>query len=406
MTIDKLMATALSLAVLCATAGPAAAEPEEKKPDPAAPEWASTAGLAFPIKLSGYSWIDTGFLRRTVSQQGAFDQDAAYMQGRVVIGAEYARGFGGLYGLAKVQFLGLVNEFAGQKYEPHTLDAFLQVGTRTWDVQLGRFLAMEVYHRGQGIELYTAEEAGNTGAPALYWLDYARGLMDEPGQAAAHWYPADWMALELAGVYGQFAGQNNYYGVRPALAAAFQGFELRAGAEILKPVAQTSQDKSTLTEKGYAASLRWSLPLGTSGGKPPRLAGVGRDDLSGGGTNCGCLQLGVDVARTAVDQIDINQQVDSAKTLDKTSFGGWVDLDFWANSIGLGIHRTGQLNRRGENNNQVQAFASYLYRLPIEGLSVKAVYGIARAHFEDIGTNKQWENYTNSVRVRVLYEFR
>jgi hypothetical protein len=403
---SRLQSAAIPLLLtLCAAAPSLAAETPAATAD--APSWAQAPEQGFPIRFSGYFWTDSGYLFRNYAQAGAYDQQAAYMQGRIVLGAEYVRSFGGLYAKARVEYLGLVNEYAGQKYEPHTLDAYIKVGTKTWDVQLGRFLAMEVYNRGQGIELYTAEEAGNKDAPPLYWVDYARGLWNEPGQAAVHWFPADWVALELAGVYGQFADQNNYYAVRPAFAAQYQNFELRFGAEELWQKPQTDADKSQRTEKGYGGSLRYSLPLGLSNGKPPRVLGPGQDDLSGGGSNCGCLMMGFDLARTSIDATQIDGiTTDPKNTLDKMSFGGWVDLDFWKNSIGLGVQRTRQTNSINENNNQLQFSVSYLYRLPIEGLSVKAVYGVARAHFEDVGSRSQWENYMNSVRLRVLYEFR
>ena len=391
MTTTKTAAMAVA-ALLCAQ-GARAAEPAQEAPrveaskpeaitdELAGPDWARAAELTIPIKFSGYFWNDTGYLvrRNANDQAGQPNQDSAYMTGRFVLGAAYARQFGGLSAIAKVEFLGLVNELTKSAYEPHTLDAYVKLGTSTWDFQIGRFLAWEVYYRGQGIELYTAEEAGALAAPTLYLLDYTRGLLNEQGQAALHWFPfADRLvSFELAGVYGQ-SPPNNYFGARPAVDVKWKGLEFIAGAELYRQTPQTAADKANVTSRGYAGRLQYSLPLVT---------------------------FGVDAARTSVDFTGPDDLIDTSKTYDKTSFGGFVDVDFWKNSIGLGYHHTSQINRRGEHFTNNQAFVSYLVRLPIEGLSVKAVYGYARAHLEDIDANSQWENYLNSFRLRLLYEF-
>ncbi len=389
MTTTKTAAMAVA-ALVCAQ-GARAAEPAQEAPRPdavkaqsiadelAQPDWARAADLTIPLRFSGYFWNDTGYLIRKNANDkaGQPNQDSAYMTGRFVLGAAYSRQFGGLSAIAKVELLGLVNEFTKSAYEPHTLDAYVKIGTKTWDFQIGRFLAWEVYYRGQGIELYTAEEAGALAAPTLYLLDYTRGLMNEQGQAAVHWFPSDLVSFELAGVYGQ-SSSNNYFGGRPALDVKWNGLELIAGAELLRQAPQTSADKLNVTSRGYAGRLQYSLPTVT---------------------------FGVDAAQTSVDFTGSDELVDTSKTYDKTSFGAFVDVDFWKNSIGLGYHHTSQINRRGEHFTNNQAFVSYLVRLPIEGLSVKAVYGYARAHLEDIDANSQWENYLNSFRLRLLYEF-
>lgn len=388
MTIKTAAVAVAAAALLCAEgaraqepARPDASKPQSVADELAQPDWARVADLTIPIKFSGYFWNDTGYLVRKNANDkaGQPNQDSAYMTGRFVLGAAYSRQFGGLSALAKVEYLGLVNEFTKSAYEPHTLDAYVKIGTKTWDFQIGRFLAWEVYYRGQGIELYTAEEAGALAAPTLYLLDYTRGLMNEQGQAALHWFPfADQLiSFELAGVYGQ-SSSNNYFGGRPAVDVKWNGLELIAGAELLRQAPQTAADKLNVTSRGYAARLQYSLPM---------------------------VILGVDAAQTSIDFTGSDELVDTSKTYDKTSFGGFVDVDFWKNSIGLGYHHTSQVNRRGEHFTNNQAFVSYLVRLPIEGLSVKAVYGYARAHLEDIDANSQWENYLNSFRLRLLYEF-
>lgn len=363
-------------------------------------------GLDLPIRLSGYFWTDTGYMRRTNAQPGQYDQDAAYMQGRFVLAATFEKTFKDYFAMARLELAGLVNEFVGGQYgAPHVLDSYVKVGQRRWDVQLGRFLAWEVYYRGQGIELYTAEEAGALGAPTLYWLELTRGHMNGPGQAAAHFFPTDFLALEAAGVYGQESGQN-YLGVRPAADLSFGGLRLIAGYEYLDQSPQISADKVEVTSQGWAARLQYSLaPAGSPWVRSP--PGTTFSEEVGKGATGRVAVFGVEVAQTRVDATRIDGLVDAEKTLDKTTVGGFVDVDFWRNSIGIGYHRTEQKNEQGETNVQHQAFVSYLYRLPIEGLSVKAVYGFARGDIEDVdvGGLSTWSNEMSSFRVRVRYDF-
>jgi hypothetical protein len=363
-------------------------------------------GLGLPIKLSGYFWTDTGYMQRTNAQPGQYDQDASYMQGRLVLRGTFEKTFKGHFAMARLELAGLVNEFVGGQYAaPHILDSYVKVGEKRWDVQLGRFLAWEIYYRGQGIELYTAEEAGALGAPPLYWLEVTRGHMNGPGQAAVHYFPIDFLALEVAGVYGQESGQN-YLGVRPAADLTFRGLRLVAGYEYLDQSPQISADKVEVTSQGYAARLQYSLaPAGSRWIRAP--AGTTFSEEAGKGWIGRVAVFGVEVAHTSVDATRIDGEVDAEKTLDKTTVGGFVDVDFWRNSIGVGYHWTEQENEQGEKNTHQQAFVSYLYRLPIEGLSVKAVYGFARADIEDVdvGGLSTWSNEMSSVRVRVRYDF-
>lgn len=367
-------------APVAVTPVPPASNAQATVPPPPAVRMATrlAAPTELPILLSGYFWTDTGYLSRTNRVPGEYDQKSYYMQGRGVLGATYERRLGNLFGLARLELLALVNEYANSRYEPHVQDAYVMLGQRRWDVQLGRFLAWEVYYRGQGIELYTAEEAGAADGPRLYLLDYTRGYMNGPGQAALHLYPFDALGVEVSGVYGQDNSQN-YLGVRPVADLKLGPLELVGGYEYLKKSPQQSVDKVESTAHGFAGRAQLRL---------------------------GPVTVGVDASHAKVDVKDINGLVDATNTVKgKTSLGGWADLDVRAASLGLGFHRTTQENGKGENDDQYQAFVSCLYRLPIEGLTVKAVFGFARAHHENSDANGAWNNDMRSVRVRVGYDF-
>lgn len=335
--------------------------------------------LALPIELGGYFWVDTGYMARENAQAGQYDQDAYYMQGRFVLSAGFYRELGDLFATAKTELIGFVNEFTKSQFEAHVLDAYVQLGQRMWDIQVGRFLAWEVYHRGQGIELFTAEETGALGGPSLYWLQTTRGHKNEAGQAAIHVYPTDFLGFELAGVYGQEQNQNNL-GLRPSVDLNYEGFRLMAGFEYFDQSPQTSADKVSLTQTGWAARLEYTLPE--------------------------TLRVGANVAMSSVEATRIDGLDDAEKSTDTLSVGGYVDVDFWRSSLGLGYHYTSQSNKQGEDTAHHQAFVSYLVRLPIDGLALKAVYGYALADIEDIDIGSSWENSMHSFRLRIAYDFK
>lgn len=335
--------------------------------------------LSLPIELGGYFWVDTGYMVRDNAQAGQYDQDANYMQGRFVLSAEYYKELGGLFATAKTELIGFVNEFTKSQFEAHVLDAYVQIGQCMWDIQVGRFLAWEVYHRGQGIELFTAEETGALGGPALYWLQTTRGHKNEAGQAAFHLYPTEYLGFEVAGVYGQEQNQNNL-GVRPSVDFNYEGFRLMAGFEYLDQSPQTTADKAELSQTGWAARLEYTVPE--------------------------TLRVGANIAMSTIEATRIDGLEDAEKSADTMSVGGYVDVDFWRSSLGLGYHYTTHENKQGEANAHHQAFVSYLVRLPIDGLALKAVYGYALAEIEDIDIGSSWENTMHSFRLRIAYDFR
>jgi len=332
-----------------------------------------------PLRFHGEFWVDTGYLNRENTQPGLPNQQNEYMTGRFVLGTTYARKVGDLTAAARVELLGLVNEFADGKYgEPHLQDAYLQLGNSLWDLQVGRLLAEEVYYRGQGIELYTAEEAGASGGPALYLVDFNRGQKNGPGQAAFHLRPADWLSFELAGTYGFETEQNNL-GIRPVVDFHTGGFQVVAGWEYLSQTPVKTGDRVETKSQGYGGRVQYQLPF---------------------------MLVGVDFAQARSDSIGIDGLEDAAKTYDKTSFGGWLDLNYRKHALGFGYHLTTQKNAKDEENKHHQAFVSYLYQLPITGLTVKAVYGYALAHLQDAAASSEYENALNSVRVRLAYAFK
>lgn len=334
-----------------------------------------------PLNLSGYAWEDVGYMWTNDKRPGSYDQKSEYMQGRVVLRGEYTYvAPWDLWGTARVELIGFENEYTKSQYEPHTLDAWIAVGQKQWNVQVGRFLPWEIYYRGQGIELFTAEEAGGPGGVPMYRVSYGYDRFNEPGQAAVHLYPVQGLGIEVSGVYGQEGTSYlNYTGVRPVVDFKLGGFEAVAGAEYFKQSPQRKDLKVERTQYGYGGRLQYTLPF---------------------------LTVGADFAKGHSDKINADETKDGAETYDRFSVGGWVDGYLGdLGVVGVGYHRTEQKTLAGDRPYHDQAFVSYLYRLPIEGLRLKLVYGYAKAHVNDNTARASFNNTMQSVRLRLEYLF-
>lgn len=109
-------------------------------------------------------------------------------------------------------------------------DAYLQLGTAVWDVQLGRFEAMSLFPTGKDTQVVHA------GGVSVYGANKARGRAgNDGGQLALHVNPSENLRFEIATIYGDddTAGDNNsaISGIRPAMTWKTDGFSLSAGFE-------------------------------------------------------------------------------------------------------------------------------------------------------------------------------
>jgi hypothetical protein len=332
-----------------------------------------------PISLGGYFWVDTGFKDETNTQPSEPTQDTPYMQGRLGLIAGYGKTLGDVKLDAQLEILGLENEFAGSRFEAHILNSFIRIGQKTWDVQIGRFLNSEVFYRGQGIELYTPDELGAAGAPSIYHLHFNRGHQDQPGQIAAHYMPFENVKLELSGVYGYDQSQA-IYGVRPMIDVGYAGFRLFAGYEWRDEPSNTDETGVKRNFNGYAARLQYTLPFVT---------------------------FGVNYSSAREERYNNDEVLEASLSGDRSSIGGFADFFFGKHSVGLGYYRTEFTDERElrNTNSQDQMFASYLYRLPVDGFSIKGVVGYARGDIEDRQIGANYQNDLMSYRVRVAYDF-
>ncbi len=381
------------------TTAPKGAAKEEEEPPPLR---AHIKPIGAHLSVFGTIWIDTGYITRTDERPGQFDFQAPYMQGRFLLGAQYYQEFKEKnFVLVKASFIGFVNEYTKSQFEPRMQDAYIMVGQKLWDVQIGRYLAWEVYYRGEGIELFTAEEAGAAGGPPIYWLQVTRGYRNESGQMAAHFYPwgADncpggsarrYMGLcdhafgiEVSSVYGQENNQNNY-GVRPAVDLQYHGFELMAGYEFLKLSPQNDASSARSKFNGMAGRVQYARDL---------------------------VSVGAEGSWATQDRIDAQDQQDAENTLKPwTTIGGYLNFRKGIHWPGISAHYTSEKNSQltstgqREQRTQIQGAVSYLIKLPVKGLALKFVYGVGVANLQDVDTNSEFRNVMQSGRIRIVYD--
>jgi hypothetical protein len=333
------------------------------------------------LSLSGYFWGDMGYMITKNEQPGLYDQKAEYMQGRVVVRTEYTRILvGDLFATARAEIIAFENEYTKSTYEAHTLDAYVMVGQKKWDLQWGRFLPWEVYYRGLGIDLYTPEESGALGSlPPIYNVNFGWSRFNEPGQLALHFFPVKGLGIEVSGVYGQEGTSGiNYNGVRPVIDWKLGGLELVVGGEYFKQSSQRSEFKVSQTQYGGGGRLQYTMPF---------------------------LTAGVEGAYAHSEKINANEEKDGAQTFDRYSVGGWIDVYLFNDVLSLGLHHTADSRLNNDEPTQLQGYLALMHRLPVRGLSVKLVYGVARGVVDDATADAQFDNSMQSFRVRLQYLF-
>jgi hypothetical protein len=256
--------------------------------------WHKT-GLLF----SGNTWIDTGYRKR--DNDVANDEEKFIQQGRVLLRLTPTYTYGDWFVRAQGELLAHAEEYGGANASIDTDDAWVMFGRwDTFDIQLGRFEAWEVYHKGMGLERDTLEDEGATEGSDIYEVNHAFYRQAGVGQAALHVYPLEWLRFELGSVLGNQFGRNSM-GVRPVVIADFDMLKVKFGAE--RRVETNEQINEMLRDKrelyGFGGSVQLILdPHVELGGN----LGLGYTDV--------------------YDQVGTLNRV---ATTDTTSFGGFVN---------------------------------------------------------------------------------
>jgi hypothetical protein len=388
-------------------------------------------GLQWPqnnhtgLGISAKVWVDSG---GEVIQRGSDQQPNStlpFMQGRGLFRLTPAYVNGRFFFQSQVELVGnLCQAPSGICQGTGTVttdDLYLRTGTwNSWDIQVGRFEAWEIYHLGMGLEPYTLERlgAGTFGvdtfttpileAPTFYGVTF---LHDRPadgfavGYAALHLYPADFLRFELLAKLGDdnYRVDNStgdtpwsYLGGRPVAIFDVGWFKLRVGAEYLRrtPTTQTIEPGTPghkkdavakRVQKGAGASVQFVI-----------------DPI---------LEFGVNGAFGDQQEVDGFGMPVPANTYSVKSVGGFANLRVARPLLlGVGINWVSQTDAvvaSGSTVNdftdQFQAFAALQYMLSGR-VFIKGVFGFARAEFlpSDL-TVAEWHNDLYSGRIRLMY---
>ncbi len=361
-----------------------------------------------PFKFSGYFWSDMGFMTTDNDDTTlAPNREKSYQAGRFVFAMDYEKEMNGFYGKARAEVAVNSNVDSASTDTENLgcipLDSYVEFGMKNlWDVRFGRFQGIEVYSKGEGLEQYTDERKGAffgyNGTPVIYELDATRGHFDRNGQAALHVKPlgamgnAEMLNIEVASVFGiSGANSDNMYGVRPVVDFKWEFIQLTGGMEYytIKNLREVDEDleKSLM---GYGGSL-----------KVNSFVVPGADFLA--------VSAGVSYATSTYEQnlsLRNGGGLDRENSYEIYSYGGFLNLElFKMVSFGGGYHYTyKESDNKGKKLGHTQPYGFVKYYTPIDGLSVKFVYGIMTGDVEETTLSKQ-ENETTSYRVRVEYKF-
>ncbi len=325
-----------------------------------------------PVKISGFMWIDTSYQQKNNETED--NETLQTMEGRFNLHASVEQKIGEYIISAHAEFLAHVDE--SDSYKVDTDDVYMKFGTKFWDLQLGRFLPWKIYEKGQGLELYTAEDEGAAKGANIYEVDYAWGRFNEVGQFAFHLFPLNKLGLELSGLYGQERNEN-YLGARLALDYSISNFQIIAGGEYVNIEPDSEVSQKTADKFGFGGRIQYNSRIFT---------------------------MGINYARGDVDSTTTLGKPDTGASVVVQSVGGFIDIDFWKNSIGLGFNHTSIESDNKDKLKHIQPYISYLYRLPAPNASIKVVAAYAKAD-NDYRTDVDCKNDMYSIRVRTRYNF-
>lgn len=123
-------------------------------------------------------------------------------------------------------------------------DLYFQFGRAAWDVQLGRFEAVNLFPLGKDTLV------AHAGGVHVYGANNARGRRDNVLHGALHVGSSEGLKFEL-GVMGNKSADEKYSAVRPAVVYKMGNMQFRAGLE------RTSEN--SVDDNGYGVSVGLNL---------------------------------------------------------------------------------------------------------------------------------------------------
>ncbi|MBU6952784.1 MULTISPECIES: carbohydrate porin [unclassified Hahella] len=147
-----------------------------------------------------------------------------------------------------------------------TDDMWVKFGNETWDVQAGRFEAVNLFPLGKDT---VVAHAGDGKGARVYEANLVRGRAgDNGGQFALHVRPSSALSFELASIWGDSDENGNneevFSGLRPSVTFTGEMFSLTAGYEVLKYDQETTSGgvttKTEIDKSGFGltGNIRFS----------------------------------------------------------------------------------------------------------------------------------------------------
>jgi hypothetical protein len=197
------------------------------------------------VGVSGYVWLDTGY--EAINRDGGLPNNANLhdyvQQGRFLLRVTPTWSDGKWFAQGQAELVADRDQEQPAPSVSNVDDLWVKFGRwKSFDIQVGRYEAWEVYHFGMGLDLYTLERQGaqdfyrnqlGQGPVPIYGVTNLFYRQGNVGQAAIHLYPTNWLRFELGTVYGQDLGSggDNEIGARPVAIADFGWLKLKLGAE-------------------------------------------------------------------------------------------------------------------------------------------------------------------------------
>jgi hypothetical protein len=251
------------------------------------------------LLISGNGWIDTGY--RSAHNKPAADDSKFVQQGRVLMRFTPTFTYGNWFVKAQAEILGHA-KFADQNPYVDTDDAWVAAGYwNLFDIQVGRYEAWEVYHKGLGLERDTLEDLGADGGQDIYEVNHAFYRESSYGQAALHVYPLDILRFEVNSILGNQSAEGAV-GVRGAGILDLGYVKVKAGAERkhLTPTRSDPNDRHKTMLYGFGGSVVGILPP--------------------------YLEVGVNAAYGYSDKFDQNRKLLKLGTSTTLSYGGFANF--------------------------------------------------------------------------------
>lgn len=351
------------------------------------------------IGVSGDAWVDTGYehLDRGNPVPGVNTSRKGMVQeGRAVLRFTPTWTGGNWFVQGQTELVGEEDEsFSSQPPVAFADDMWIRLGMwKQFDVQVGRFEAWEVYHRGLGLDYYTLEYQGafndNSPSPAsIYGVTEAMFRPRRLGAGAVHVYPTKWLRFELGARYGYESGSaqlTNTVGARPVGILDFGWLKFKVGVEYLYNEGQGDGAKDHSALVGYGAALQFIFDP--------------------------WIEFGVNGAREVQHTIAPDGTFSTPSSWAKYSVGAFANARIVENLlVGGGIDYTFLQDqqydvslKRDQDYDQWQAFGAVQYWL-FKQLFIKGVFGYALADYNPNGMNKTYANKMLSGRLRLEYLF-